>query len=132
MKKFICFHIIDASYPSASAIDHFNLCRCHFYFFSSLCVSIRNRQNSGDANIRFYRQASAKPFLMTYRPKQCFLRLLVCKLLNEKPKEGRNRSPTSNLSQPSNPRPTRFLGSYSSPIAIGFSLYEIQSLQLSN
>jgi len=60
----------------------------------------------------------------------CFRRVLVCKLLTEKPKESRNRPLAHNLSQPSNPRPTRLLGSYSSPTATGLSLYEIQSLQL--
>ncbi|MDF2713421.1 MAG: hypothetical protein K0R28_346 [Paenibacillus sp.] len=60
----------------------------------------------------------------------CFLQLLVCKLLTEKPKESRNSLPTGNLSRPSNPRSTRFPRSYSSPVATGFSLYEIQSLQL--
>gem|GEM_PF-6500946 len=39
-----------------------------------------------------------------------------------KPKEGRNSLPAGNLSQPLNPRPTRPLGSYSSPVATGFSL----------
>lgn len=52
----------------------------------------------------------------------CFLRLLVCKLLNGKPKEGCNRLLARHLPQPPNPRPTRPLGSYSSPVAIGFSL----------
>ncbi len=59
-----------------------------------------------------------------------FQRILVCKLLTEKPKEGRNSLPIGNLSQPPNPRPTRPLGSYSSPVAIEFPSYEIQSLQL--
>lgn len=60
----------------------------------------------------------------------CFPRVLVCKLFTEKPKEGRNRSHAHNLSQPPNPRPTRPLASYSSPVATAFSGYEIQSLQL--
>jgi hypothetical protein len=38
--------------------------------------------------------------------------------------------PLGNLSQPLNPRPIRLLAFYSSPVAIGFSGYEIQSLQL--
>ncbi len=74
-----------------------------------------------------------------FRPPDCgwlrascnhFPRLLVCKLLTVQPKEGRNSPPTGNLSQPPNPRPTRPLRPYSSPLAIGLFLYEIQSLQL--
>jgi len=60
----------------------------------------------------------------------CFRRVLVCKLFAEEPKEGCNRSLAHHLSQPPNPLPTRPLGSYSSPVAIGLSAYEIQSLQL--
>lgn len=60
----------------------------------------------------------------------CFRRVLVCKLLTEKPKKSCNRSLAPNLSQPPNPRPTRPLRFYSSPVATGLSLYETQSLQL--
>lgn len=60
----------------------------------------------------------------------CFQHIPVCKLVCKRPKEGCDRSLTHNLLQPSNPRQTRLLSYFSSPVAIGLSAHEIQSLQL--